>query len=152
MEIKVGEIWKDITDFPNYQISNYGRVKSKARITNVGIKNVKEIKRKEKILKPLKLTKGYLGIKLYNNTFSKTFKIHRLVAETFIPNLNNLPQVNHIDGNKQNNYVDNLEWISNLKNQRHAIKNGLIDLELRKNNMSKLGKSKKGIKARWKIS
>ena len=47
-EIKVDEIWKDIIEFSNYQISNYGRVKSKARITNVGIKNVKEIKRKEK--------------------------------------------------------------------------------------------------------
>ena len=50
-EIKVDEIWKDIIDFPNYQISNYGRVKSKARITNVGIKNVKEINKKVKELR-----------------------------------------------------------------------------------------------------
>ena len=62
-EIKV-EIWKDIKDYPKYQISNFGRVKSKKRITNVGIKNVEKIIRNEKILKPLKLTKGYLGIRL----------------------------------------------------------------------------------------
>lgn len=48
MKLKYGEVWKDIKDFPNYQISNYGRVKSKERITNVGIKNVKQAKRKEK--------------------------------------------------------------------------------------------------------
>ena len=75
-DIKVGEIWKDIIDFPNYLISNYGRVKSKERITKVGIKNVKQVIRKEKILKPLKITKGYLGIRLYNNLDAKTFKIY----------------------------------------------------------------------------
>lgn len=151
-EIKVGEVWKDIKDYERYQISNYGRIRRKATMRNVGIKNVSKVFREEKILKPLKLTKGYLGIVLYSdNVKAKTFKIHRLVALSFIPNPNNLPQVNHIDGNKENNCVTNLEWITNTENQRHAIKNGLVDLELRKRNMSKLGKSGKGAKARWKI-
>lgn len=145
-EIKVDEIWKDIIDFPNYQISNYGRVKSKARITNVGIKNVKEIKRKEKILKPLKLTKGYLGIRLYNNTNAKTFKIHRLVATYFIPNPNNYEQVNHIDGDKTNNNATNLEWCTNEYNMKHSYDIGLRDKEVLRKNMSIIGKNLKGKK------
>lgn len=145
-EIKVAEIWKDIIDFPNYQISNYGRVKSKARITNVGIKNVKEIKRKEKILKPLKLTKGYLGIRLYNNTNAKTFKIHRLVATYFIPNPNNYEQVNHIDGDKTNNNATNLEWCTNEYNMKHSYDIGLRDKEVLRKNMSIIGKNLKGKK------
>lgn len=140
-EIKV-EIWKDIENYPNYQISNFGRVKSKKRITRVGIKNVKKIIRNEKILKPLKLTKGYLGIRLYdNNSNAKTFKIHRLVAQAFIPNPNNLPQVNHIDGDKTNNRIDNLEWCTCLENMNHSYNIGLRDKEKLKEHMSKVGKS-----------
>lgn len=150
-EIKVGERWKDIKDFPNYQISNYGRVKSKERITKVGIKNVKQVIRKEKILKPLKITKGYLGIRLYNNSNAKTFKIHRLVATYFIPNPNNLPQVNHIDGNKENNFVNNLEWCTCNENMEHSYKIGLRNKDILRENMSKLGKTGKGAKTRWKI-
>ena len=145
-EIKVGEVWKDIEDFSNYQISNFGRVKSKERITNVGIKNVKQITRKEKILKPLKITKGYLGIRLYNNLNVKTFKIHRLVAKYFIPNPNNLSQVNHIDGNKTNNKVDNLEWCTQTQNIQHSYRIGLRNIDQIRN----LGKTKKGAEARWR--
>lgn len=150
-EIKVDEIWKDIQDYPNYQISNYGRVKSKERITNVGIKNVKQVKREEKILKPLKITKGYLGIRLYNKTNIKTFKIHRLVAIYFISNPNNYEQVNHIDGNKLNNKVDNLEWCTCSENMKHSYKIGLRNKDLLRENMRKIGKTGKGAKTRWKI-
>lgn len=151
MDVEVGEIWKDIADFPNYQISNQGRVKSKERFTKVGIKNVKRAKRKEKILKLSHNAKGYTQTILYRDKKPYPIKIHRLVAIYFIPNKENKPQVNHKDGNKDNNCVTNLEWVTDLENKRHAIENGLVDLELRKNNMSKLGKSKKGVIARWNL-
>lgn len=148
-EIKDIEIWKDIKDLPNYQISNLGRVKSKERITNVGIKNVKQIKRKERILKLFHNKKGYTQVVLYVDKKPYPVKIHRLVAEAFIPNPENKPQVNHIDGNKQNNRVDNLEWCTCKENMEHSYKIGLRDVDKIRENMRKLGKTGKGIKARW---
>lgn len=144
MDIQVEEIWKDIKGCQNYQISNLGNVKSKERVANNRL-------RKERILKPSYNEKGYLQINIKDdNNCYKTFKIHRLVADAFIPNLENKIQVNHIDGNKQNNCVDNLEWCDQIENMQHAIKAGLINEELRKENMRKLGKSKKGLIKRWK--
>lgn len=68
---------------------------------------------------------GYHTVSLFKNGKSKQFRVHRLVAEAFIENFNNLPQVNHIDGNKDNNSVENLEWISLQDNIRHAYKIGI---------------------------
>lgn len=144
-EIKV-EIWKDIKDFPNYQISNFGRVKSKERITNVGIKNVKEIKREEKILKLFHNKKGYTQTILYRDKKPYPVKIHRLVANAFIPNPENKPQVNHIDGDKNNNRIDNLEWCTQAENIQHSYKTGLRDIE----QIRELGKTKKGAETRWR--
>lgn len=78
----------------------------------------------QRILKSFLNHKGYPHVVMHKNgkAYSKT--IHRLVAEAFIPNPDNLPQVNHIDANKENNTVDNLEWISGLDNMRHAYRNG----------------------------
>ena len=91
------EIFKDIKNYEGlYQVSNLGRVYSYY---------------KNKILFPGN-NKGYLQINLTKDKISKKFFIHRLVAETFIPNPNNLPCVNHIDEDKTNNCVDNLEWCS----------------------------------------
>lgn len=73
----------------------------------------------ERILKP-NIVKGYNQITLQKNGQKKYYKIHRLVAETFINNPKNLPEVNHIDGNKQNNTVDNLEWVTTSENQLHS--------------------------------
>ena len=92
------EIWKDIKNYEGlYQVSNFGRVKS----LKFG---------KEKILKLLKHNCGYLYIGLHKDNNVKNYYIHRLVAEAFIPNPDNLPQVNHKDENKLNNVVSNLEW------------------------------------------
>lgn len=108
------------------------------------------MKRKEKILKPLKITKGYLGIRIYNNSNAKTFKIHRLVATYFISNPNNLPQVNHIDGNKENNKATNLEWCTQTENMQHSYRIGLRNKEKLREHMRKIGKSKRGLKVRWR--
>lgn len=110
------EIWKDIPEYEGkYRISNLGNVKS------INYHNTK----KECTLSPAKDAKGYLRCSLSKNNILKTFKVHRLVAQSFIPNPLELPQVNHIDGNKLNNAVNNLEWCDNSMNQIHAYKVGL---------------------------
>ena len=110
------EIWKAIKDYEGkYEVSNLGRVKSLERTSRLNRKI------KERILAPREYTGGYLRVQLSR----KDFYIHRLVAETFIPNPENKSQVNHIDGNKRNNRVDNLEWNTPLENNLHAIRTGL---------------------------
>lgn len=144
------EIWKDIENFSKYQVSNLGRIKSKCRYTKVGIKNQDKCYRKEYIVDGFINKKGYKQVTLYDdNGKPKTMRVHKLVALAFIKNEDNLPQINHKDGNKQNNCVDNLEWISNYDNIQHAIKNGLVNQELRKENMRKIGKTGIGAKVRW---
>lgn len=150
--MNVGEVWKDIKDFPNYQISNFGRVKSKGRYRKVGIKNVDKIYKKEFIINGYINKKGYRQVTLYDkNGKPKTMRVHRLVALHFITNSDNLSQVNHIDGNKLNNNVFNLEWISNYDNMQHAIKMGLINQEQRIEHMRKIGKTGIGAKIRWNL-
>lgn len=102
------ELWKDIKGFEGkYQVSNLG--------------NVKSLKRKEiKILLPLISKKGYCCVCLYKKCKFKHAMIHRLVANAFIPNPENKPQINHIDGNKKNNHIKNLEWCTNSENQKHS--------------------------------
>ena len=124
------EIWKDIKGFENmYAVSNLGRVKSKAR--KVWNHNNYWI-RPERILKAQVSDRGYLRIRLGHNKTKCTRRIHRLVAEAFIPNPNNLPEVNHIDGDKLNNKVNNLEWISKSNNLKHAVQLGLLTPPSRK--------------------
>ena len=139
------EVWKDIQNYPNYQVSNYGNVKSKERLTNVGIKNQKQCLRKERLLKQQKDHKGYLYVRLYNVNGFKSIKVHKLVAQTFIENKENKPTIDHIDRNKENNNVDNLKYAD----YKEQIINRNIDMELVKENMSKLGKSGIGLKVRY---
>lgn len=80
---------------------------------------------RNKFLKPAYDERGYLRIGLSNNGVSKTYKLHRLVAEMFIPKINGKNQVNHINGIKNDNRVENLEWCNNAENQQHAWDNGL---------------------------
>lgn len=117
------EIWKDIEDYEGiYQISNLGRVKS---LEKTMWNNHQNIKKEEMILKPNKDGKGYFCVKLYKNKKCKMKKVHRLVAQAFIDNPNNKKQVNHIDGNKENNCVNNLEWCTCQENIKHSWKNHL---------------------------
>lgn len=104
------EIWKRIENFPDYEISNLGRVKSYKQ------------KKEGRILPPIKTKKGYLQIQLYENKKYKRFYIHKLVALAFIPNPNQLEQINHKDENKENNKVDNLEWCDNWYNIHYGTK------------------------------
>lgn len=90
-----------IKDYPNYSINEKGEVKS------IYV---------SKILKPRTAGRGYYCYQLRNENGVKNEYIHRLVAKTFIPNPHNLPQVDHIDGNKSNNNVSNLRWVSNYEN------------------------------------
>ena len=113
------EIWKDIKENENYQISNKGRIRSKSRITIR--KDGKKLTTKGRILRTAKDAKGYIRVQISN----KTIKIHREVAKSFIPNPLNLEEVNHIDGDKSNNNVDNLEWCTHKQNINHAINNRL---------------------------
>ena len=120
----MSEIWKDIEGYEGlYQVSNYGRVRSLDRYVKQN-HNTKQLK-KGKLIQPIKDCKGYLRLKLCKENTSKRVKIHRLVAQAFIPNPENKPQVNHIDGNKTNNRIQNLEWCTNSENQIHAYKMGL---------------------------
>jgi hypothetical protein len=99
------EIWKEIPNFSKYMVSNFGRVKHKT-------KGIKEQHNRNY---------GYYQVQIYDDNMKKhNSRVHRLVAMAFIPNLDNKPQVNHIDENKANNHVDNLEWITNIENCRHG--------------------------------
>ena len=114
--MKSKEIWKPIEDFKDkYEISNLGR-----------IRNI----RTNHILKMTNQYGDYFSIILYDEIHKRSTRIHREVAKVFIPNPNNLPEVNHKDGNKQNNCVDNLEWCSHEYNVQHAFKNGLNSMKI----------------------
>lgn len=115
------EIWKDIQGYEGlYQISNLGRVKSLEKIIITSNNITKRMI--EKILKP-HLHKGYYSVTLRKDNKSKVYTIHRLVAKAFIPNPDNLPQVNHKDENKANNHVDNLEWCTPQYNINYGTHN-----------------------------
>jgi|SRR5690242_7506178 len=140
------EVWVDLKNCEGYyQISNYGMIRSIDRILDrKGNSNRKDHKvfKKSKNIKWLVNGDGYLYLYLVNS-YTKNYFVscHREVAKAFIENPENKPEVNHKDGNKFNNHVDNLEWSTRLENMRHAMDNGLNDSRGEKCGMSKLTES-----------
>lgn len=115
------EIWKDIKGYEGlYQVSSEGRVKSLERKTQ---HRGRLITIKERLLKQSLDTKGYLMAHLYKNGIDNTLKVHRLVAEAFIDNPDNLPQVNHKSEDKTLNSVENLEWCDTKYNINYGTHN-----------------------------
>lgn len=116
------EEWRNIPGSAGYQVSNLGRMRTVDReYTYKRYGKIIKAKLKGKICGSWVSTKGYLMV----SVFDKGFPIHRLVAKTFIPNRKNKPQVNHINGVKSDNRVENLEWCTNQENCLHAHKTGL---------------------------
>lgn len=101
------ENWRPIKGFENYSVSTWGRVKNN---------------KTGDLLLQEKHYKGYMRVDLYNGEGKKRhMKVHRLVAEAFIPNPEGKPQVNHIDGNNRNNSISNLEWVTDQENKERAV-------------------------------
>ena len=103
--------FKQIKSHPNYKISTTGRV-----INKNGHEKVLDNHSKD----------GYLKVNLYKDGIGSSKRVHRLVAEAFIPNPDNKPDVNHKNGNKHDNRVDNLEWVTKSENMKHAYQTGLV--------------------------
>lgn len=121
----MNEIWKDIEEFKgNYQVSNTGRVRRIKDYSN----QYATWNNGYKILTARKHSNGYLRVMLSINGKHYDRYIHRLVAQTFIDNPNNYAEINHIDGNKKNNRIENLEWCNRSHNNKHAYQIGLHTL------------------------
>lgn len=133
----IGEIWKPVKGYENiYEVSSMGRVKSCERI--IVRSNGRKINFPEKIMKPTINHKGYEVIDLRKNGKRECGFVHRLVGKAFIKNPSGKKQINHKNGIKTDNNVENLEWVTNKENMIHAYKNGLIN-----NNKANKNRSRK---------
>ena len=141
------EIWKDIPNYKGYQVSNFGRIRTynKTTYTNKhGVRHWKDRVLKERIDKK----NNCLSVQLYKNGKGKSYLIHRIVGEVFLGDpKNNKMTINHKDGNRLNNNVNNLEWLSLADNIRHGFDNDLytckkkIKLTNKKDNTIKIFRS-----------
>lgn len=138
------EIWKNIEGYPNYQVSNMGRVKSLEKTITYSTNNrwgECECKRfcEEKILKNYLSKRGYYVVNLSQNGKSTQFKVHTLVAQAFISNPDNKPQIDHINTIRTDNRVENLRWVTNKENMNNPITTKKCSIN---NNMrNKIGKN-----------
>lgn len=120
-----GEVWKPVVGYESrYLVSNMGRVFSLI---------------KDKMLKQIETPYGYLVVNLYDGNKMKQIRVHRLVAMAFIPNPDSLPQVNHIDEDKHNNYIDNLEWCNAKYNANYGTRNERLAKTLSENKTLPIG-------------
>ena len=121
-------VWKQIKDFEGlYEVSNTGVIRSVDRYVRNTSKSKRFVKGNIKPQNIRSTTCEYLHVNLWKDNKGTTFSVHRLMAKTFIPNEENKPMVNHIDGNKLNNNASNLEWVTCSENHKHAFKTGLSD-------------------------
>jgi len=128
------EIWKPVPEFEMYHVSNLGNLKRIAGYDSAGLW------RKERMLSPT-LTgdkRNCYGTNLCKNGKMSHKRIHRLVAQAFIPNPDELPHINHKDGNGLNNHVDNLEWVTQKRNVQHAHETGLTQMKGEDNTKAKI--------------
>jgi hypothetical protein len=115
-------MWKDIKGYEGlYVVNERGEIKALKRKVKKGNSYVTK---PEVYLKLKENEKGYLKVRLSKNGKAKTYRVHRIVAEAFLENPNNYKEVNHIDENKTNNNVNNLEWCTREQNIEHSIKSG----------------------------
>lgn len=120
----MNEIWKDIPGYESsYQASNLGNIKSLSRLVGHPKGGMKLTK--EKVLKKQNGSNGYFIVGMHKNGEGGSKTVHRLVALAFIDNPENKKEVNHKDGNKKNNQIDNLEWATISENRHHAFDTGL---------------------------
>lgn len=136
MDYSKNELWKDISGKTGYQVSNLGRVRSVDR--EIPAKNGGLRFYKGKILRTSLDTRGYPTAQFQHNSKHSSRLVHRLVAEAFIPNPENKPQINHKDGNKENNHVGNLEWVTPKENMRHAVLSGIKDSKINADNVQEI--------------
>lgn len=123
------EIWKPVMGYEGlYEVSNLGRVRSLERWRNA--KNGSKSLHKGKVMKNHYADNGYIRVLLNDGVEKKRHLIHRLVAQAFLPNPDNLPIVNHKDENKSNNSVDNLEWCDDKYNTRYSLAKPIIQFTL----------------------
>lgn len=119
------EIWKPVEGFNTYEVSDRGRVRSLSHRVPSGIRNNTHTTKYGRTLKQSQKKNGYFAVVLYEADNRKTISVHRLVAKTFIPNPDNKPTVNHINGVKTDNRSTNLEWCTQTENMQHAWSTGL---------------------------
>lgn len=126
IELSKSEIWKDLPDYEGlYKVSTHGQVKG--------------LHRGEKVLSAAPDRDGAMNVVLCDGEGKRhTVKVHRLVAKVFIPNPDNKPEINHLDGDRSNNRIDNLEWCTRSENEKHAYKIGLKTMVGGKNFHAKL--------------
>ena len=133
----IKERWKHVVGYEGYyNVSNLGQVKTLRRkyIGKDGRKRVV----KERILSSPSIGNKYVKVTLHKDGVNKTYRVHQLVATAFIPNPQGKPHINHRDGIKYNNIVDNLHWCTPGENQAHAIEMGLLDLKGERSHYAKL--------------
>jgi len=133
------ETWKDIKDFEGlYQVSNLGRVKSLERVNEYYVNGVLYRRKQPERILSQQDNHGYKRVSLMKNCKARWYMVHRLVAEAFLPNPQNLPQVNHKSEVKSENFVENLEWCSEEYNKNYGtMKQRLSAIHKNRKDLSK---------------